>query len=160
MNASAASLTVTILIAALWGCSSGDSSKGTGSSAVACRQKDDADNNSDCAAHAGKSRKLDCDLPSHTDQAIAAGCVREKDGASDVCCPPTVSGQVETSIACTEPADTLTDSDCAGTAQGRKLDCATSQQQQQGLALGCRAESPGSSSDFDLCCPTHVRGGG
>jgi hypothetical protein len=160
MHISVPSFYLAVLVVGLSGCSSDDSSGSPASGSVACRQKADADNNEDCVAYAGKSRKLDCDLPTQTDQAIAAGCVREKAGGSDVCCPTSVSGQTEVSIGCTEPLDTLTDSDCAGTPQARKLDCTTAPLQQQGINLGCRAESPGSATDFDLCCPTHVRGGG
>lgn len=155
----AALATVATFVFVLPGCSSGESGAG-GSPSVGCRQKDDANDNPDCAGFSGKPRKLDCDLVTQTDQAVAAGCVPEKAGKSDVCCPTSVAGQTEVSLGCTEPADTLTDSDCAGTAQGRKLDCTSSELQQQGTSMGCRAESPGSATDFDLCCPTHVRGDG
>ena len=94
-------------------CSSSSSSDGSGS--VSCRQKADSDTGNDCAAHSGKPRKLDCSLVSETEQAIAAGCVREKEGDTDVCCPTTVTGKTEQKLSCTEPADTLTDSSCAGT---------------------------------------------
>ncbi|MCC6667006.1 MAG: hypothetical protein IT375_24870 [Polyangiaceae bacterium] len=158
MRIAVASCSIALVVGCLFGCSS-DSNGAQGSGSVSCRQKADADNNSDCTGFAGKPRKLDCDLDSQTNEAVAAGCVLEKAGGSDVCCPTSVSGHAEAQIGCTEPGDTLTDSDCAGTQQPRKLDCTTSALQQQGLNLGCRAESPGSTTDFDLCCPTHVRGG-
>ncbi|MFO0568242.1 MAG: hypothetical protein U0263_21455 [Polyangiaceae bacterium] len=147
---------LTLLVLAV-ACSSKD---GDGGGAVDCRQKADADNNPDCAAHGANARKLDCDSEAQANAAVAAGCVLEKAGGTDVCCPTSVTGKTESTLPCTEPADTLTDSDCAGTAQGRKLDCTSADQQQQGIGLGCRAESPSDPTDFDLCCPTSVRGGG
>ena len=145
------------------GTSSGglDSGGPSPSGTVACRQKDDADTGNDCAGKTGTPRKLDCSLESETTAAVAAGCVLEKAGDSDVCCPTTVSGTKEAKVSgCTEPADTLTDSDCQGTPEARKLSCASSTGQKAGIALGCRAEDPGQTTDFDLCCPTNVRGGG
>jgi hypothetical protein len=139
--------------------SSTSSSSSGGTSTVACRQKDGADTDDDCAGKTGTPRKLDCSLASETQEAVNAGCVLEKAGGTDVCCPTTVTGTAEKTVSgCTEPTDTLTDSDCAGTPEARKLSCTTSTAQKSGLALGCRAEDPGESTDFDLCCPTNVRG--
>jgi len=151
---------VTLMMASALGCSADSRAPGAGGS-VSCRQKAGADTDSDCAGReGGRTRKLDCDSKAQSDEAIAAGCVAEKAGGNDVCCPTSVSGKTEVQLAgCTEPVDTLTDSDCAGTAQGRKLDCTTSAQQKAAIELGCRAESPGSATDFDVCCPTHVRQG-
>lgn len=130
------------------------------STTVACRQKANADTDSDCAyAVGGRTRKLDCDTAAQTSEALAAGCVRQSPTDNDVCCPRSVRGMAEVSLSgCTEPADTLTDTDCAGTTNPRKLDCTTATQQRSGIALGCRPENPSRASDFDLCCPTHVRG--
>jgi len=150
-------LALSLVLFAASGCSS-DSSGGASPGGVGCRQKDDADGNKDCVSFAGKPRQLDCDVQSQVDEAVAAGCVLQKPGSTDVCCPTSVSGQREVSLGCSEPADALTDSECAGTPQGRKLDCDTAQLQQQGIGLGCRAESPGSTTDFDLCCRANVRG--
>lgn len=151
-----------LLLASLMACSSDGSSGAGGGGAttksVSCRQKAGADNDDDCAGHPDQPRKLDCDSAGQTNEAIAAGCVPQEAGDSDVCCPLTVSGKTEITIACTEPADTLTDSDCAGTSQARKLDCATAAEQQAGIAVGCVPEDPGDVTDFDLCCPTEVRG--
>jgi hypothetical protein len=134
------------------------SSSSKDSTTVACRQKATADGDSDCAGRGSKTRKLDCDTQAGTDQALAAGCELEKVGDKDVCCPTTVSGTPPTTstLPCTEPADTLTDSDCAGTSQPRKLDCATTAEQAQGIALGCRKETP--TDALDLCCPEAIRG--
>lgn len=158
-----------LLLAAIAAC--GSDSKRTvtssGGDTVACRQKDGADTDKDCAGRKDTPRKLDCDDATQQKEAIDAGCVAEKPGSNDVCCPTSVDGTKassggagETSIACTEPSDTLTDSDCAGTAYPRKLDCASSEQQKQGLDVGCRPENPDAPDDFDLCCPLSVRGGG
>lgn len=163
-----------LVLALLFGCSSSEStpttsnstssggtssSSGGSSSTVDCRQKAGADTDEDCAAKTGTPRKLDCSLASETQQAVAAGCVLEKSGGSDVCCPMTVAGKAEQTVTgCAEPADTLTDSDCVGTPEARKLTCTTSSAQKSGVALGCRAEDPGESTDFDLCCPTNLRG--
>jgi hypothetical protein len=160
-----------LVLVAAGACSGGSTSGGasdggtyvaeTGASrTVSCRQKAGADTGSDCAGHAGKPRKLDCDTAAQTREALAAGCVEESEGDSDVCCPLTVSGQKETHVPCTEPADTLTDSDCVGTAEPRKLDCESASAQATAIAAGCRAEDPGQEDDHDVCCPSNVRGGG
>jgi hypothetical protein len=73
----------------------GTSSTSAGTTTVSCRQKAGADADSDCADQSGKPRKLDCSSAADTDEAIAAGCVRESAGSSDVCCPTTVSGKTE-----------------------------------------------------------------
>ncbi len=153
-----------VLCAALTACGSSSTGSrngsGSGSDAVDCRQKDDADTTNDCDGHAGTPRKLDCDTSAAQKTALDAGCVAEKAGSLDVCCPKTVSGQVETRIACSEPADTLTDSDCEGTDHPRKLDCSSAETQQAGFSAGCVAENPGDAADFDVCCALSVRGGG
>ena len=156
-----ASLLLTFSLATLTqaGCGS-DSGGGGGPNPIACRQKADANNNPDCAGHAGGPRKLDCSNQDQTDQAVAAGCVAEKPGGNDVCCPTTVTGQSEqaATLACTEPADTLTDSSCAGTNEARKLDCVSKSEQDSALAKGCRPEQASDPTDFDVCCPISVRG--
>ena len=158
-----------VLCVVLAACSSQSSRTGGSGSAdtLACRQKADADTGNDCAAHKGIPRKLDCDSDSAQQEALDAGCVAEKPGKSDVCCPTSVSGTPEssgggkeTTIACTEPSDTLTDSSCAGTSHPRKLDCESAAAQQAGVDVGCRAEHADVASDYDLCCPLSVRGGG
>ena len=63
----------------------------TGATTVNCQQKPDADGNPDCAGHPGKTRKLDCDAVD-TQSAVSAGCEPQSAGASDVCCPTSVSG--------------------------------------------------------------------
>jgi len=149
-----------LAVVGLLACSSSDSYVGGGGDdTVACRQKAGADGDSDCDGHGSKTRKLDCDSQEQTDEALAAGCELEKEGDSDVCCPTSVSGTKESAtLACTEPADTLTASDCAGTSLGRKLDCVSSSEQNDAFAAGCAAEDAGDPTDFDVCCPVDVRG--
>lgn len=151
----------TVLV--LWsvGCSSSSASNdpfAESDSTVACRQKDDADSDDDCSGHSGKPRKLDCDSDDQVDEAVAAGCEPEKEGSNDVCCPKSVGGQKEAEVECTEPLDTMSDSDCMGTDEPRKLSCSSSSAKMNGLDLGCRSEDPSDTDDNDLCCPTHVRG--
>lgn len=163
-----------VLLAATAACGSDSKHNVTssGGGTVACRQKDGADTDKDCAGRDGTPRKLDCDDATQQKEAIDAGCVAEKAGSNDVCCPTSVDGTKEsssggggnsggeTSIACTEPSDTLTDSDCQGTSTPRKLDCVSAEQQKAGIDLGCRPEHADAPTDFDLCCPLSVRGGG
>ncbi len=147
------------------GCSGVSSGSGSGST-LACRQKADADTTNDCAAQPGRPRKLDCSGSTETDQAIAAGCVREKLGDSDVCCPTTISGTPPggttiggppsgTSVLCKQKPDSDTGGDCAAYAgKPRKLDCDAAQTS-SALAAGCVRETPTGS---DVCCPTSVLG--
>ena len=72
MRIAVASCSIALVVGCLFGCSS-DSNGAQGSGSVSCRQKADADNNSDCTGFAGKPRKLDCDLDSQTNEAVAAG---------------------------------------------------------------------------------------
>lgn len=67
----------------------------SGSKRLACRQKEDADGNAGCTVHEGKPRQLDCESEAETDEAIAAGCVREDEGDRDVCCSMTVRGTTD-----------------------------------------------------------------
>ena len=137
---------------------------------LACRQKDDASNNPDCAAHGSMNKKLDCDSEAQTDEAIGAGCVREKEGATDVCCPPNLSGTPDTgaggasgaggagggtSVACTQKSDADNNPDCASFPdKPRKLDCDAAQTS-SAVAAGCVPQSSGAS---DVCRPTSVSG--
>lgn len=77
------------------------------------------------------------------------GCSSSNDSSGD---------DTGTTLDCTEPADTLTDSDCEGTSLGRKLDCISSSEQNDAFAAGCAAENAGDPMDFDVCCPVDVRG--
>lgn len=73
----------------------GSSSSGTVGGASQCRQKADADTTTDCANHNGNTRKLDCTTSEEQADAIAKGCVKEKEtstSSKDVCCPTTVTG--------------------------------------------------------------------
>lgn len=134
---------------------------GGGSSPIACRQKAGADTDADCAAKAGTPRKLDCDNETQTDQALTVGCVREKAGDNDVCCPTTVSGTTTptspgTTVQCRQKAGADAESDCAAqVGKPRKLDCDTAQQTQAAVAAGC---TPTKAGDSDVCCPTTVGG--
>ncbi len=142
--------------------SDGDGVQGGSTPPLACKQKPGADGNKDCAEKVGTPRKLDCSSEGDTKAALAAGCVLEKTGGRDVCCPTTVSGSFGGGGAsafgdCTEPPDTLTDSDCKGTLEPRKIDCTSAGAQSAGIARGCRKETPEDATDFDLCCPLDVR---
>lgn len=159
----------TLLLAATFACSSGTTTTGgaggssgtsgsSGAGTVPCRQKADADGDDDCVSKIGMPRKLDCDVESEKQAAIAAGCVSESAGDLDVCCPTSVSGRPERRLAgCSEPVDSLTDSDCVGTPEARKLDCDTAAQQSAAIALGCRAEDESDATDLGICCPTNFR---
>lgn len=156
-------LALALLALASAACSSSDSgSTGSSSKTVQCTQKSGADGDKDCADKGASSRKLDCADAAQFAEAIQAGCVPQDPNSksdNDVCCPTSISGKPEsTGLTCTEPADTLTDSDCMGTPRPRKLDCVSAAEQNQGILLGCAPESPGNASDFDLCCPMDVRG--
>ncbi len=133
---------------AIVGCSDDDSQKTS-----SCRQKIDADGNPDCVGQGNKTRKLDCRNTDTRDRALALGCVLQDPtdiGDNDVCCTTDINGI--TSLACTEPPDTLTDSDCVGTSERRKLDCVTQAEQDQAFSVGCRPENQ-DPLDFDVCCP-------
>jgi hypothetical protein len=65
---------------------------GTKPTTLSCRQKAGADGDKECATFSGKPKKLDCDTEENVGSAIDAGCVRQKSGSTDVCCPSTVNG--------------------------------------------------------------------
>jgi hypothetical protein len=129
---------------------------------VACKQKEGADTDSDCAGVAGKPRKLDCD-DDQTNEAIAAGCTPTEPGDSDVCCPTSVQGQSEdgggggAQVSCTRGPNAESDSDCLATGDRTlKLDCLTVADLQTAFAAGCTAEDPDDEGDLDVCCPASV----
>lgn len=154
---------IVVALAVVFSGCSGSSTTTTGSGAsatVACRQKADADNNAECAGQAGKPRKLDC-VDDQTDQAIAAGCVRQKAGDRDVCCPTTIAGTpttpavTPTTVACQQKPDADTGTSCAShPGKTRKLDC-DADQTAAALTAGCEREKAGGS---DVCCPTTITG--
>jgi hypothetical protein len=91
---------------------SGTAPGASSASSVTCRQKPDADTESDCASQTGKPRKLDCDSKAQTDSAVAAGCTPTQPGDSDVCCPLTVSGVADGSGPVTPDAGTPGPTNC------------------------------------------------
>lgn len=78
---------------------------GSGSGTVPCQQKAGADTDKECEGQLGKPRKLDCDA-ADTAKAVAAGCTPVSSGASDVCCPLTVSGTTSSTSSCSSTSST------------------------------------------------------
>lgn len=82
--------------------------------------------------------------------AIAACSSDDGDGDGDG-----PGGGAPVTVSCTAPEDSLTDSDCEGTAHPVKLSCETEAESAEAKAAGCRAEDEG---DLDVCCPSNVSG--
>ena len=87
-----------------------------------------------------------------------AGCAAPSGGGQKVGAPPSASEPQETTVACSEPIDMLSDSDCMGTRRPRKLRCASAATQRIALRAGCTPEDPEESADHDVCCPLSIRG--
>lgn len=150
-----------LVLAGFAGCSS-TTTGANPAAALACVQKATADGNTDCAGQLGRSRKLDCASATDHDQAIAAGCVAQKPGDVDVCCPTTVNGTAPSSsssspatVLCAQKASADTDPHCSAfPGKPRHLDCDPSQTN-GALTAGCELDAPDSP---DVCCPTTVAG--
>ncbi len=85
---STAGLTLAALSAFVLACSSGSPRVAP----LSCLQHEDSDVDVACRSFARRPRKLDCESEQQALLAIDAGCLRERAGTNDMCCPTMVFG--------------------------------------------------------------------